>query len=114
MVARMATKGTNFHSLHGLRESGASTPWKPPPATWRPWRPPGLPSSYADLPTATGPIGSPGRLIRYRPGIDGLRALAVVAVLLYHAGAKLAPGGFLGVDLFFVISGFLITTLLIE
>ena len=47
-------------------------------------------------------------------GLDGLRAIAVSGVLLYHGGVSAVPGGFLGVDLFFVISGFLITTLLIE
>src|SRR5689334_5147281 len=50
----------------------------------------------------------------YLPGIDALRALAVLAVFLYHAGVPWAPGGFLGVDLFFVISGYLITSLLLR
>ncbi len=47
------------------------------------------------------------------PGLDGLRALAVVAVLLYHAGLPWIPGGFLGVEVFFVLSGYLITALLL-
>ena len=50
----------------------------------------------------------------YLPGIDALRALAVLAVFLYHAGVGWMPGGFLGVDLFFVISGYLITSLLLR
>ena len=52
--------------------------------------------------------------MKYRPEIDGLRALAVVPVILFHAGFELLSGGFVGVDVFFVISGYLITTILIE
>lgn len=48
--------------------------------------------------------------IGYMRGLDGLRALGVLAVLVYHAEAGWLPGGFLGVELFFVVSGFLITT----
>ena len=49
----------------------------------------------------------------YRPALDGLRALAVAGVLLFHGGVSFLPGGFLGVDAFFVLSGFLITSLLL-
>ncbi|MEN9710300.1 MAG: hypothetical protein RL441_292 [Actinomycetota bacterium] len=58
-----------------------------------------------DVSSSTG-----GRLT----GLDGLRALAVSAVVVYHLGDNQLPGGFLGVDMFFVISGFLITTLLVS
>ncbi|MEI8238095.1 MAG: acyltransferase [Actinomycetota bacterium] len=54
-----------------------------------------------------------GQSSRYLPALDGLRALAVAAVLLFHADIGLAGGGFLGVSTFFTLSGFLITTLLI-
>ena len=54
------------------------------------------------------------RGIKYIPAIDGLRAVAVIAVMLYHLGVPWIPGGFLGVDLFFVISGYVITRLLLD
>jgi peptidoglycan/LPS O-acetylase OafA/YrhL len=52
--------------------------------------------------------------VPYRPHIDGLRAIAVLAVIVFHFQWRALPGGFLGVDIFFVISGFLITQLLSE
>ena len=51
---------------------------------------------------------------RYRPDIDGLRALAVMAVIIFHTFPKLLPGGFVGVDIFFVISGYLITQIILS
>ena len=59
------------------------------------------------------PLKGPKKL-KYRAEIVGLRALAVVPVILFHAGFELFSGGFVGVDVFFVISGYLITTILIE
>lgn len=53
-------------------------------------------------------------VIKYRPEIDGLRALAVIPVVLFHFGTKWLPGGFIGVDVFFVISGYLITSIIIK
>ncbi len=62
-------------------------------------------------PQRTAPAGpSTHRL----PGLDGLRALAVAAVVTFHLDPRWLPGGFLGVDVFFVVSGFLITTLLLR
>ena len=52
-------------------------------------------------------------LLGYLPALDGVRALAVISVIVYHANKKWLGGGFLGVEVFFVISGFLITSLLI-
>src|ERR1700757_3753422 len=61
------------------------------------------------------PTPEAGRLLKrtgFRPDIEGLRAVAVIAVVLYHAGIPGVAGGYIGVDVFFVISGFLITGLL--
>jgi peptidoglycan/LPS O-acetylase OafA/YrhL len=54
------------------------------------------------------------RPLSHRPDIDGLRAIAVLAVVLFHAGVPGLGGGYVGVDVFFVISGFLITRLVLQ
>lgn len=55
-----------------------------------------------------------GKKMRYMPGLDGLRAIAVIGIIIYHLNKKWLTGGFLGVDTFFVISGYLITSLLLK
>ena len=52
--------------------------------------------------------------LKYRSEIDGLRAVAVIPVVFFHAGLELFSGGFVGVDVFFVISGYLITTIILK
>ncbi len=67
-------------------------------------------ATSASTSSRSAPVRPAGRL----PGLDGLRAIAILAVLAFHLDPQWLPGGFLGVDVFFVISGFLITTLLVR
>ncbi len=61
-----------------------------------------------------GTAPAPPTRLRHEPSLDGIRAVAVLAVMLFHGGVERATGGFIGVDVFLALSGFLITTLLLE
>ncbi|QKE84234.1 acyltransferase family protein [Arthrobacter sp. NEB 688] len=75
---------------------------------------PAAPDGAGGVTTAPRPVDDAPRPGGRLPGLDGLRALAVVAVVVFHLDPSWLPGGFLGVDVFFVLSGFLITTLLLR
>ncbi|MFE1079655.1 acyltransferase family protein [Nocardiopsis alba] len=79
-------------------------------------RPPALPAQPSVPPGGRPSVGgaSARASTRFRPEVQGLRALAVMLVLVYHLSPGLIPGGYVGVDVFFVISGFLITSLLLR
>ena len=63
--------------------------------------------------TSSSPTNSVRGRLGYRPEVDGLRAIAVVPVILFHAGFNWFSGGYVGVDVFFVISGYLITAIIV-
>ncbi len=69
------------------------------------------PPSQSGRPEFTG---APTPSLGYLPALDGIRAIAVLAVMIFHSAVPWLPGGFLGVDVFFVLSGFLITSLLLQ
>jgi peptidoglycan/LPS O-acetylase OafA/YrhL len=71
-------------------------------------------SADADLPASTDEAGTAPGDRRFRPDIEGLRAVAVLLVVFYHAGFSGLSGGYVGVDVFFVISGFVITGVLLR
>ncbi len=95
----------------------SATGGQPPPApTFRPARQSDTPFRRPRPTTARPGAARSSVEVRmpHLPGLDGLRAFAVIGVLLYHAGVSWLPGGFLGVEVFFVISGYLITALLLS
>ncbi|MEX2256122.1 MAG: acyltransferase, partial [Acidimicrobiia bacterium] len=82
----------------------SAPPDAPAPIAWR---------SSRSVEASSAPERAGSGHLRYLPALDGLRAAAVLAVMLYHGGVSWMTGGYLGVDAFFVLSGFLITTILL-
>ncbi|HXO66240.1 MAG TPA: acyltransferase family protein [Steroidobacteraceae bacterium] len=78
------------------------------------WYAPALLSVSGRAPGASIDTPATRTALVYRPDIDGLRAVAVTMVIAYHVAPRLLPGGFIGVDIFFVISGYLITELILS
>ncbi len=95
---------------HGSTSPGSAGPGSTGPGSTGPGSAgPSAPTKAAAGPHATGTR----RSMRFQPGLEGLRGLAVAGVLVFHGGFEWATGGFLGVSTFFTLSGFLITTLLL-
>src|SRR5690606_6431021 len=87
-------------------------------STGKPWRGRGLPRGGCRTRVRRRPEARKAQsmtsAVTYRADIDGLRAVAVLSVLVFHVAPSALPGGFLGVDIFFVISGYLISLILLR
>ena len=103
-MTTVPSAGQAGDSASALQPAAATRPVQPPPSA--PIPSPTTEAAALRLPAAAGE--------RFRPDIEGMRAIAIVLVLLYHGYTRPLTGGFVGVDVFFVISGFLITNLLLH